>query len=249
MTWNWATGVFLGANFHYVLSSIARRFFYNAEVSILGKLSREGKVVPDIDVAFRFGTKLTMLGATNGFGWVKILNWSFLCSTSTKFYPQPSPPPGPWWIFISGIVCRLDRLLADNWSLLCISVQFYNYRVLALSPRNEIQLLSSFFPIFKTELFIWFFVEESVASQRDSSMVAVVTVHAGSYGGQQVKSFSYKDFKFLTVLVLPLPPQNEKQLVWGGLRLGIQVQHKGFCSSFRASLTRLLKNCIQDEPE
>ena len=95
MTWNWATGVFLGANFHYVLSSIARRFFYNAEVSILGKLSREGKVVPDIDVAFRFGTKLTMLGATNGFGWVKILNWSFLCSTSTKFYPQPPPPPAP----------------------------------------------------------------------------------------------------------------------------------------------------------
>ena len=235
MTWNWATGVFLGANFHYVLSSIARRFFYNAEVSILGKLSREGKGVPDIDVAFRFGTKLTMLGATNGFGWVKILNWSFLCSTSTNF--------------ISGIVCRLDRLLADNWSLLCISVQFYNYRVLALSPRNEIQLLSSFFRIFKTELFISFFVEESVASQRDSSMVAVVTVHAGSYGGQQVKSFSYKDFKFLTILVLPLPPQNEKQLVWGGLRLGIQVQHKGFCSSFRASLTRLLKNCIQDEPE
>ena len=43
-------------------------------------------------------------------------------------------------------------------------------------------------------------------------MVAVVTVHAGSYGGQQVKSFS-KDFKFLTVLVLPLPPQNEIQLV------------------------------------
>ena len=69
-----------------------------------------------------------------------------------------------------------------------------------------------FFRIFKTELFIWFFVEESVASQRDSSMVAVVTVHAGSYGGQQVKSFS-KDFKFLTVLVLPLPPQNEIQLI------------------------------------
>ena len=106
-----------------------------------------------------------------------------------------------------------------------------------------------FFSDFKTELFIWFFVEESVASQRDSSMVAVVTVHAGSYGGQQVKSFSYKDFKFLTILVLPLPPQNEKQLVWAGLRHGIQVQHKGFCSSFRASLTRLLKNCIQDEPE
>ena len=58
----------VGANFHYVLSSIARRFFYNAEVSILGKLSREGKGVPDIDVAFRFGTKLTMLGATNGLG-------------------------------------------------------------------------------------------------------------------------------------------------------------------------------------
>ena len=106
--------------------------------------------------------------------------------------PPPPPPPGPWSIFVSGIVCRLDRPLADNLSLLCISVQFYNYRVLALSPRNEIQLLSSFFRIFKTELFIWFFAEESVASQRDSSMVTVVTVHAGSYGGQQVKSFSYK---------------------------------------------------------
>ena len=67
-----------------------------------------------------------------------------------------------------------------------------------------------FFRIFKTELFIWFFVGESVASQRDSSMVAVVTVHAGSYGGQQVKSFSYKDFKFLTILVLPLPPKNRE---------------------------------------
>ena len=247
MTWNWATGVFLGANFHYVLSSIARRFFYNAEVSILGKLSREGKGVPDIDVAFRFGTKLTMLGATNGFGWVKILNWSFLCSTSTKFYPQP-PPPRTLVNFHFGYCLPTGQTTCRQLKL-CISVQFYNYRVLALSPRNEIQLLSSFFRIFKTELFIWFFVEESVASQRDSSMVAVVTVHAGSYGGQQVKSFSYKDFKFLTILVLPLPPQNEKQLVWGGLRLGIQVQHKGFCSSFRASLTRLLKNCIQDEPE
>ena len=64
-------------------------------------------------------------------------------------------------------------------------------------------------------------------------MVAVVTVHAGSYGGQQVKSFSYKDFKFLTILVLPLPPQNEIQLVWGGLRDGIQVEHKGFIAEYR----------------
>ena len=136
MTWNWATGVFLGANFHYVLSSIARRFFYNAEVSILGKLSREGKGVPDIEVAFRFGTKLTMLGATNGFGWVKILNWSFLCSTSTKFYPQPPPPPGPWSIFISGIVCRLDRLLADNWSF---AFQFNFIIIVFLHCRHEMK--------------------------------------------------------------------------------------------------------------
>ena len=72
-------------------------------------------------------------------------------------------------------------------SLLCISVKFYNYRVLVPSLQNEIQLLSSFFRIFKTELFIWFFVEEkSVASQRDLSMVAFETVHAGSCGGQQV---------------------------------------------------------------
>ena len=46
-------------------------------------------------------------------------------------------------------------------------------------------------------------------------MVAFVTVHAGSYGRQQVKSFS-KDFTFLTVLVLPLPPRNEKHAA--GLR-------------------------------
>ena len=62
-------------NFHYEFSlwiELARRFLYNAEVSILEKLSRVGKGVSDIDVAFRFGTKLTMLGATNGFGWVKI---------------------------------------------------------------------------------------------------------------------------------------------------------------------------------
>ena len=31
--------------------------------------------------------------------------------------------------------------------------------------------------------------------QRDSSMAAFVTVHAGSYGGQQEKSFSISNFK------------------------------------------------------
>ena len=37
-------------------------------MSFLEKLSRVEKGVPDIDVSFRFGTKLTMLGATNRFG-------------------------------------------------------------------------------------------------------------------------------------------------------------------------------------
>ena len=43
-------------------------------------------------------------------------------------------------------------------------------------------------------------------------MAAFMTVHAGSYGGLQEKSFS-KRFKFLlfTLIILPLPPQNEIQ--------------------------------------
>ena len=36
------------------------------------KLIRVGKWVPDMYVAFRFGAKLTILEATNGFGRVKI---------------------------------------------------------------------------------------------------------------------------------------------------------------------------------
>ena len=36
------------------------------------QLSRVGKGVPDVDVAFRFGAKLTILGATNGVARVKI---------------------------------------------------------------------------------------------------------------------------------------------------------------------------------
>ena len=36
------------------------------------QLSRVGKGVPDVDVAFRFGAKLTILGATNGIARVKI---------------------------------------------------------------------------------------------------------------------------------------------------------------------------------
>ena len=46
------------------------------------------------------------------------------------------------------------ELLADNRSLLCVSVKFYNYRVLALSPRNEIQLLSSFFGFLKRIVYL-----------------------------------------------------------------------------------------------
>ena len=36
------------------------------------KLSRVGKWVPDMYITFRFGAKLTILEATNGFGRVKI---------------------------------------------------------------------------------------------------------------------------------------------------------------------------------
>ena len=41
-------------------------------------------------------------------------------------------------------------------------------------------------------------------------MAAFMTVHAGSYGGLQEKSFS-KRFKFLlfTLIILPLPKQSE----------------------------------------
>ena len=45
------------------------------------------------------------------------------------------------------------------------------------------------------------FVDGSVSDSR-----------AGSYGGLQEKSFS-EHLKFLTILVLPLPPQNEIQLL------------------------------------
>ena len=70
-------------------------------------------------------------------------------------------------------------------------------------------------------------------------MVAFVTVHAGSYGGQQVKSFS-KVFKFITILVLPLPPQNEIQLVSGGLRHGLLQQSIGKVSGLIFLLTQEL---------
>ena len=51
----------------------SKRFFCNASVSVLRKLSRVGKGVPDIDVAFRFCAKLLdYLRGSRGVGRVKI---------------------------------------------------------------------------------------------------------------------------------------------------------------------------------
>lgn len=48
-------------------------------------LSRTGKGVPDVDVAFRFAAKLTLLGATNGITQIKIETEVFCARLKTKF--------------------------------------------------------------------------------------------------------------------------------------------------------------------
>ena len=48
-------------------------------------LSRVGKGVPEVNVAFRFGAKLTLLGATNGITQVKIETEVFCVRLTTKF--------------------------------------------------------------------------------------------------------------------------------------------------------------------
>ena len=48
-------------------------------------LSRVGKGVLDVDVAFRFGAKLTLLEATNGITQVKIETEVFCARLTTKF--------------------------------------------------------------------------------------------------------------------------------------------------------------------
>ena len=54
--------------------------------TVRGKiLSRVGKGVPGVDVAFRFGAKLTLLGATNGITEVKIETEVFFARLTTKF--------------------------------------------------------------------------------------------------------------------------------------------------------------------
>ena len=46
------------------------------------------KGIPDVNLAFRFGAKLTILVATNGVVRVKNLDWCFLCSTDDKIYQK-----------------------------------------------------------------------------------------------------------------------------------------------------------------
>ena len=49
-------------------------------------LSRVGRGVSDKYVAFRFGAKLTILGATNGCETNKNVDWSFLCPTYENIF-------------------------------------------------------------------------------------------------------------------------------------------------------------------
>ena len=49
------------------------------------KLSRVAKGIPDVYLAFRFGAKWTILGATNRVALVKHLDWCILAPLTTKF--------------------------------------------------------------------------------------------------------------------------------------------------------------------
>ena len=124
-------------------------------------------------------------------------------------------------------------------SLLCISVKFYNYSVLVPSPQNEIQLLSSFFGFLKLNCLFGFSSRKKVSHRKGIYRWLCLRQFMQALAADN-RSFS-KDFQFLSILVLPLPPQKQIQLVWGGLRHGIQVEHKGFYSRvYRKSFGRHL---------
>ena len=57
---------------HNELSSIARRFFYNAKCLFFGKLSSVGKGSQTLTLPFVLAQNLTMSRATNEVGGVKI---------------------------------------------------------------------------------------------------------------------------------------------------------------------------------
>ena len=109
--------------------------------------------------------------------------------------------PRPWSKFSQINSCvktyAAFRVLFADWTdCLPTTEAFFAFQwnfivIVFLHCRHEMKYnCCLLFSDFWNELFIWFLVKESVASQRNSSMVAFETVHAGCYGGQQVKSIT-----------------------------------------------------------
>ena len=109
--------------------------------------------------------------------------------------------PRPWSKFSQINSCvktyAAFRVLFADWTdYLPTTEAFFAFQfnfiiIVFLHCRHEMKYnCCLLFSDFWNELFIWFLVKESVVSQRNSSMVAFETVHAGCYGGQQVKSIT-----------------------------------------------------------
>ena len=176
-------------------------------------------------VAFRFGSRLTILGATNGVARIKKnRDWRFLFSNYDEIF--------------GNISLKLCFLLGHAFG--------YTPCRNLLPPQNKILLLSLFF---KTELFIiCFFVEEN-AAKRFWSLDTFVIVHAGSYS--RIRGKNLLTFQSFSLHFLPRPPQNEIRLLsrffcYSRSATKVKVEHAGFYikvqKKFLTSLNFLVAN-------
>ena len=157
------------------------------------KLSRVGKWVPDMYVAFRFGAKWTIFNRGNKRIWSsKNLDWSFLCPTHDNIFANKflnllrrakSTP-----CLISQ---NFDRLIRDSKLVqhleICLLTDlpttgaYFSFQLSCSCPDPTVTKWNT-----NAVEFLFLFLG---FRRGKFSMAAFVIVHAGSYGGLQEKSF------------------------------------------------------------
>ena len=125
---------------------------------------------------------------------------AFIFAWSHSLTYSPSPPLGQnfdKWIHVwKSSSLFANRLLADNWNRVFISVKFWNYCVPVLPPQKQIQLLWRLFFCFSKLNCLLDFLSRKVL-QMDSSMQSLWQFMPGStavYRKLKIQSFNYSCF-------------------------------------------------------
>ena len=136
-------------------------------------------------------------------------------------------------------------IFQDQPTILCISVQFYNYRVLVLSPQNDIQLLSSFFGFLKVNCLFGYSSKKKVSHRKGIHRWLRLRQFMQALTADN-RSFS-KDFQFVTILVLPLPPQKMKYSWFEeGFATGFKSNKKAFTAEYIGKVSGVTYSLTQE---